>query len=121
MSYNVVQQLFVSPKSKKKKDTTHDDTNNGGKDPVTVQPLKTKEINKLIADIVVDPTDEDMETLRNFFDELEKDMTIAVRKTRITSRQSEVPLKIVPLLWIITILSLDELSELLVIRKLGAV
>lgn len=72
LSYNVVQQLFVAPKSKKKKDNTGDDPNNGGKDPVAVQPLKSKEINKLIADIVVDPTDEDMETLRDFFDELEK-------------------------------------------------
>lgn len=72
LSYNVVQQLFVAPKSKKKKDTTGDDPNNGEKDPVAVQPLKSKEINKLIADIVVDPTDEDLETLRDFFDELEK-------------------------------------------------
>lgn len=72
LPYNVVQQLFVAPKSKKKKDTTCNDTNNGGKDPVATQPLKSKEIDKLIADIVVDPTDEDMETLRDFFDELEK-------------------------------------------------
>lgn len=109
MPYNVVQQLFVAPKSKKKKDTTCNDTNNGGKDPVATQPLKSKEIDKLIADIVVDPTDEDMETLRDFFDELEKDMTKAVRKTRTTSRQSEVPLKTAPLFWITTILSSDEL------------
>ena len=73
LSYNVVQQLFVAPKSKKKKDTRgQDDPNNGSKEPISVQPLKTKEIDKLIADIIVDPTDEDLETLRDFFDELEK-------------------------------------------------
>ena len=47
LSYNVVQQLFVAPKSKKKKDTRgQDDPNNGSKEPISVQPLKTKEIDK---------------------------------------------------------------------------
>ena len=64
---------LLPPKSKKKKDTRgQDDPNNGSKEPISVQPLKTKEIDKLIADIIVDPTDEDLETLRDFFDELEK-------------------------------------------------
>lgn len=69
--YNVVQQLLVAPKSKKKRDTKgQNDPNNGSKD--TVEPLKTKEIDKIVADIVVNPTEEDLETLRDFFDELEK-------------------------------------------------
>lgn len=122
LSYNVVQQLFVAPKSKKKKDTRgQDDPNNGSKEPISVQPLKTKEIDKLIADIIVDPTDEDLETLRDFFDELEKGTTKAATKTKTTFRQSGEPLKIVRLFWIITTLSLDGLLEPLVVRMPGEV
>lgn len=69
LSYNVVQQLFVAPKTKNragKEGKKDDDTT------VTVQPLKTKEIEKLIAEIIVEPTDEAKKTLQGFFDELDK-------------------------------------------------
>ena len=73
LSYNIVQQLFGAPKSKKKKDMSgQDEPNDGGREPITIQPLKSKEIDKLIADIIVDPTEDGLETLRDFFDELEK-------------------------------------------------
>lgn len=69
LSYNVVQQLFVAPKAKKKSGK------NEKKDadtPITVQPLKTKEIETLIAESIVEPTEETEQTLRDFFDELDK-------------------------------------------------
>ena len=64
LSYNMVQQLFVAPKAKKKtgKDNKKDDDT-----PITAQPLKVKEIEKLIAESVVDPTEEAEQTLRDFF------------------------------------------------------
>lgn len=64
--------LLPPNQRKRKTREVKDDPNNGSKEPISVQPLKTKEIDKLIADIIVDPTDEDLETLRDFFDELEK-------------------------------------------------
>ncbi len=69
LSYNVVQQLFVAPKSKKK---TGKDDRNDKDSPVTVQPLKAKDIEKIITEIIVDPTEETIETLRDFFLELDK-------------------------------------------------
>lgn len=68
LSYNVVQQLFIAPKPKKKNgnNKTDDDT------PITVQPLKAKEIEKLIAESIVEPTEETEQTLRDFFEELDK-------------------------------------------------
>ena len=69
LSYNIVQQLFIAPKAKKKtgKDSKKDDDT-----PISAQPLKVKEIEKLIAESVVDPTEEAEQTLRDFFEELDK-------------------------------------------------
>lgn len=75
LSYNVVQQLFLAPKTKKKKDLDgQDDSGNEGKETIAIQPLKSKEIDKLVADIVVEsnPSEEDIETLRDFYEEFEK-------------------------------------------------
>lgn len=69
LSYNVVQQLFVAPKPAKKKQEKDPKKD---PEPITVQPLKTKEIEKLIAEIIVDPAEEAEKTLRDFFDELDK-------------------------------------------------
>ncbi len=68
LSYNVVQQLFAAPKAKKKSGN-----NKKNDDPViTEQPLKAREIERLIAESIVEPTEESEQTLRDFFEELDK-------------------------------------------------
>lgn len=68
LSYNVVQQLFIAPKPKKKKGNNKKDDDT----PITVQPLKSKEIEKLIAESIVEPTEETEQTMHDFFEELDK-------------------------------------------------
>jgi len=69
LSYNIVQQLFVAPKSSQKK---KDDNTKVDPDPVVVQPLRKKDLEQLIAETVVDPTEDSLENLNELLNELEK-------------------------------------------------
>ena len=69
LSYNIVQQLFVAPKSSQKK---KDDNTKVDPDPVVVQPLRKKDLEQLIAETVVYPTEDSLENLNELLNELEK-------------------------------------------------
>lgn len=71
LSYNVVQQLFVAQKPAKRRKDNGEITPNPDPDPV-VQPLRTRDLEKMIAEIIVEPTDEAIETLHEFLNELDK-------------------------------------------------
>lgn len=66
LSYDVVERLLG--KSRRKKDSRGKD----GESKSSTAPLKTQEVDKIIADVVVSPTEDKLETLREFYDELEK-------------------------------------------------
>lgn len=71
LSYNIVQQLFVAQKPAKRRKDNGEITPDPDPDPV-VQPLRTRDLEKMIAEIIVEPTDEAMETLHEFLNELDK-------------------------------------------------
>ena len=70
LSYNIVQQLFAAQKPVKKKKSKDDITPTP--DPVVAPPLRTRDIEKLIAENIVKPSEEAAENLRELLDELEK-------------------------------------------------
>lgn len=69
LSYNTVQQLFVAPKPAQKK---REDTKDPEPIPVTSQPLRTKDLEKIIAETIVESDEDALENLHEFLSELEK-------------------------------------------------
>lgn len=70
LSYNIVQQLLVSPKAVSPKKKGEEPPDSPPTDKAT--PLRARDVESIIAETIVDPSDEDIDTLQELLGELDK-------------------------------------------------